>query len=71
MVLCDLNDCKHKVHMSGTGFCRYCKLNFCNIHRLQEAHICSELSIVKLDARNNLSKRLTESKVLSKKIQKI
>ena len=57
--------------MSGTGFCRYCKLNFCNIHRLQETHFCSELNVVKLDARNNLSKKLNNSKILSKKIEQI
>lgn len=71
MVLCDFNSCKFKVHISGTGFCRYCNLNFCNNHRLQESHICSELNTVKLNSRNNLLKKLNESKVLSKKIQEI
>lgn len=65
MTICDLKDCKYK---TGIGLCRYCHLTFCNKHRLQEIHNCTQLDTNKLNSRNNLSKHLHESKMLSKKI---
>lgn len=66
MTICNFKDCKCKTSL--IGLCRYCQLNFCNIHRLQELHNCTQLDTSKLDARDNLSKQLNESKMLSKKI---
>lgn len=66
MSICDLENCKCKT--SVIGLCRYCHLNFCNKHRLQEIHNCTQLDTSRLYARDNLSKQLNESKILSKKI---
>lgn len=66
MTICNFKDCKCKTSL--IGLCRYCHLNFCNNHRLQELHNCTQLDTSKLDARDNLSKQLNESKMLSKKI---
>jgi predicted nucleic acid binding AN1-type Zn finger protein len=64
--MCDFQNCKCKTSL--IGLCKYCHLNFCKIHRLQELHNCLELNTIKLNARNNLSKQLYESKVNNNKI---
>lgn len=66
MAICNFKDCKCKTSL--IGLCRYCHLNFCNNHRLQELHKCTDLNSTKLNGRDNLSKQLHESKVNSKKI---
>lgn len=66
MGICDLNNCKCKT--SIIGLCRYCHLNFCNNHRLQELHNCTELISIKLNSGNNLSKQLYGFKVNCNKV---
>jgi len=37
---CQNDKCKVKPSITGIGFCRNCKKNFCNSHRFTEKHNC-------------------------------
>jgi predicted nucleic acid binding AN1-type Zn finger protein len=67
MYYCNVIDCKRK-SKPIIGHCSYCKFHFCLKHRLPEQHECKEQEICNNKARQDLTNKLNQEAIKSKKI---
>ena len=63
MPICDFKEGCHLKAVLITGDCKYCKLKFCNKHRLPESHYCENLQSCK-DAHFQKNKEKLEKESL-------
>jgi predicted nucleic acid binding AN1-type Zn finger protein len=68
---CQIDKCKVKPSITGIGFCRNCKKNFCNSHRFTEKHNCLNLHTMIENYREKLGKKLLSETCVTQKITQI
>lgn len=67
---CEFENCK-KPTLLTVGYCKYCKGNFCNIHRIVEQHLCKNISTCRFETMEKYRKKILDGKCIGAKVQKI